>query len=105
MQTALDAISEPRRREILRLVRDEERPAGWIAAQFPDVSRPTVSQHLRVLGDAGLLHQRRDGTRRLYRVRSEGLNEVRAFLEEFWDVRLRNLKTEVEAEHRRRGGR
>lgn len=95
---------DPRRREILRLVRDGELPAGAIAARFPDVSRPTVSQHLRVLRDAGLLHERREGTRRLYRTRPEGLGEVRAFLEEFWDSRLQTLKAEAEQEQRRRDG-
>lgn len=97
----LDAVSEPRRREILRLVRDGEMPAGAIAAHFADVSRPAVSQHLRVLRDAGLLAERRDGTRRLYRARPEGLRELRAFLEEFWDDRLDALRAEAEREQRR----
>jgi DNA-binding transcriptional ArsR family regulator len=102
MQTALEALAEPRRREILRLVRDTEMLAGDIAARFPDVARPTVSQHLRVLLEAGLVHQRRDGTRRLYRTRVEGFGEVRAFIEEFWDSRLRVLKVEAEREQRKR---
>lgn len=76
--------------------------AGDIAARFPDVARPTVSQHLRVLRDAGLVHQRRDGTRRLYLARVEGLREVRAFVEEFWDSRLPVLKAEAEREQRER---
>ena len=75
MQAVLDAVVVPRRREILRLVREVELPAGAIAAQFGDVSRPAISQHLRVLRDAGLLVERRDGTRRLYRTRPEGLGE------------------------------
>jgi DNA-binding transcriptional ArsR family regulator len=104
MQAVLDALVEPRRREILRLVRDHELPAGAIAARFPDVSRPTVSQHLRVLRDAGLLVERRAGTRRLYRTRLEGFGEMRDFLEEFWDDRLQRLKAEAEHEHRRRDG-
>jgi len=102
VQAVLDAIAEPRRREILRLVRDKEMLAGDIAARFPDVARPTVSQHLRVLLDAGLVELRRDGTRRLYRTRVEGLGEVRAFVEEFWDARLRMLKLEAEREQRKR---
>lgn len=102
VQAVLEAIVEPRRREILRLVRTRESSAGDIAAHFPDVSRPTVSQHLRVLRDAGLLHERRDGTRRLYRARPEGLTEVRAFFEEFWDHRLAALRAEAEHEQRRR---
>jgi DNA-binding transcriptional ArsR family regulator len=105
MQAVFDAIVEPRRREILRLVRDHEMLAGAIAARFPDVSRPTVSQHLRVLRDAGLLHDRREGTRRLYRTRVEGLDSVRTFVEGFWDRRLQDLKVEAEQEQRRRDGR
>ncbi len=104
MQEALDAMVEPRRREILRLVLDRELPAGQIAAQFPDVSRPTVSQHMRVLREAGLVTERRDGTRRLYRARSEGLLELREFLEEFWDARLANLKREAEREEKQSAG-
>lgn len=104
MQAVLDALVEPRRREILRLVQDHELLAGAIAAHFPDVSRPTVSQHLRVLRDAGLLHERRDGTRRLYRTRAEGLEEVLAFLQVFWRGRLELLKVEAEREQRRRDG-
>jgi DNA-binding transcriptional ArsR family regulator len=101
VQTVLEAVAEPRRREILRLVRTREATAGAIAAHFPDVSRPSVSQHLRVLRAAGLLHERRDGTRRLYRARAEGLIEVREFFEQFWDDRLAALKVAAEAEQRR----
>jgi DNA-binding transcriptional ArsR family regulator len=100
MQAVLEAVVEPRRREILRLVRDRELPAGAIAEHFPDVSRPTISQHLRVLRTAGLVHERRDGTRRLYRAQPEGFGELRAFLAEFWDERLAVLK----AEQRRHDG-
>ena len=78
------ALAEPRRREILALVWDEELPAGEIATQF-DVTRPAISQHLQVLRDAGLLVERRVGTRRLYRARPEGLDELRRYLEGFWD--------------------
>src|SRR5918994_3093005 len=102
MQAVLDAVVEPRRREIFRLVRDGELAAGAIAAQLGDVSRPAISQHLRVLRDAGLLVERRDGTRRLYRARPEGLGELRAFLEEFWDTRLEALRHEAELEQRSR---
>jgi DNA-binding transcriptional ArsR family regulator len=95
METALRALSDPGRRRILALVRDEEHSAGEIAAEFT-VSWPAVSQHLRVLREAGLVTERREGTRRLYRARPEGLDEVRAFLDEFWDVKLERLKREVE---------
>jgi DNA-binding transcriptional ArsR family regulator len=95
METALKALSDPGRRRILTLVRDEERSAGEIAAEFT-VSWPAVSQHLRVLKEAGLVSERRQGTKRLYRARPEGLAEVRAFLDEFWDAGLTRLKREVE---------
>jgi DNA-binding transcriptional ArsR family regulator len=104
MQAVLVALAEPRRREILRLVRDREMLAGEIAARFPEVARPTVSEHLRVLRDAGLVELRREGTRRLYRTRVEGFGEVRAFVEGFWDSRLRVLKVEAEREQRKRDG-
>jgi DNA-binding transcriptional ArsR family regulator len=104
MQAVLEAVVEPRRRSILRMVRDREMSAGDIASRFPDVSRPTVSQHLRVLRDAGLVVERRDGTRRLYRTRWEGFAEVRAFFEEFWGERLPELKVQAEQEQRRRDG-
>lgn len=95
------AIAEPRRRAILRLVRDEERTAGDIASHF-DVTRPAVSQHLSVLKEAGLVSERRNGTKRLYRARPEGLVELRAFLDELWGDRLEALKREAEREERRK---
>ena len=104
MEAALKAIAAPRRREILSLVRDGELSAGEIAAHF-DVTRPAVSQHLNVLKEAGLVSERRNGTRRLYRARPEGLAELRAFLEQYWDPRLETLKREAEKEERKRHGR
>ena len=101
VQAAIHAIAEPRRREILRLVRDQEMTAGRIASHF-DVTRPAISQHLRVLHGAGLVSERRDGTRRIYRTRPDGLSELRAFLEDFWDERLVAVKREVEAAERGR---
>ncbi len=95
------AIAEPRRREILRLVRDGELTAGAIAAHF-EVTRPAISQHLKVLREAGLVSERRQGTRRLYRARPEGLAEIRAFVEAFWDEGLARLGREAEAEERSR---
>jgi DNA-binding transcriptional ArsR family regulator len=102
VQAAIEAIVEPRRREILRLVRDEEMTAGRIATHF-DVTRQAISQHLGVLRGAGLVSERRDGTRRIYRVRPEGLTELRAFLDDFWSDRLEKLKHEIEAEEKGRG--
>lgn len=103
MQTAIQAIAQPRRREILRLVKDQEMTSGAIASHF-DVTGPAVSQHLTVLRNAGLVTERREGTRRIYRARLEGLAGLRAFLEEFWDERLDALKVEAEAAERRRRG-
>ncbi|MBI4492080.1 MAG: winged helix-turn-helix transcriptional regulator [Chloroflexi bacterium] len=97
---ALRAIAEPRRREILRLIWDAELTSGAIASHF-EVTRPAISQHLRVLADAGLVSVRRQGTRRLYRARPEGLAELREFLEGFWEGRLWLLKQAAEAEERR----
>jgi DNA-binding transcriptional ArsR family regulator len=99
MQTVADAISEPRRREILRLVRDRELTAGEIASRF-EVTRPAISQHLTVLKKAGLLSERREGTSRLYRVRPEGFAELRSFLDGFWEDSLGRLKVEAEKEQR-----
>jgi DNA-binding transcriptional ArsR family regulator len=100
MEAALKAMAAPHRRQILRLVRRGELSAGEIAAHF-DVTRPAVSQHLNVLKEAGLLSERRNGTRRLYRARPQGLAELRTFLEEFWDERLEALKIEAEQEERK----
>jgi DNA-binding transcriptional ArsR family regulator len=95
VEPALRALSDPGRRRILMLVRSEERTAGEIAAELP-VTWPAVSQHLRVLKGAGLITERREGTRRYYRARPEGLADVRAFLDELWDEKLLTLKREVE---------
>ena len=99
MEAALKAIAAPHRRQILSLVREGELSAGEIAAHF-DVTRPAVSQHLNVLKEAGLVTERRNGTRRLYRARPEGLVPVKQFLEEFWAPRLEALKREVEREEK-----
>jgi DNA-binding transcriptional ArsR family regulator len=103
MEAALKAIAEPNRRRILTLVRATELTAGEIASHF-EVSRPAVSQHLAVLKEAGLVHERRNGTRRLYSVRPEGFDQVKMFLESFWDEKLDALKREAEREERRRRG-
>jgi len=99
VEAALKAIAEPRRRAILSLVREGELSAGEIASHF-EVTRPAVSQHLNVLKEAGLVTERRNGTRRFYRARPEGLVELRDFLDGFWDVRLEALKREAEKEAR-----
>ncbi len=99
IDAALKAIAEPRRREILRLVRDDELTAGAIAAHF-DVTRPAISQHLTVLRDAGLLVERREGARRWYRARPDGTRELRDWLESFWDDGLARLAAAAEQEER-----
>jgi DNA-binding transcriptional ArsR family regulator len=103
VEAALKAIAAPHRRQILTLVRDGELSAGEIAAHF-DVTRPAVSQHLNVLKEAGLVNERRNGTRRLYRARPEGLAPIKSFLEGFWDDRLEVLKREAEREERKKRG-
>lgn len=95
MDAVLRALSEPHRREIMSLVDGKELSAGEIAAHF-EITRPAVSQHLGVLKGAGVLGERREGTRRLYRARPEGLQELRAFLEGFWTARLDQLKAAAE---------
>jgi len=99
VEDAIRAIAEPRRRDILRLVWDAELPAGEIASHF-EVSRPAISQHLRVLREAGLVAERRDGTRRLYRARPETLAELKNFLEGFWEEGLERLRRVAEREER-----
>ena len=99
MDAALHAIAEPRRREILRLVRDEPLTAGAIAGHF-EVSRPAISQHLAVLRAAGLVVERRDGTRRWYQARPDGVRELRVWLETFWDDGLTRLTAAAEQEER-----
>jgi len=96
----LRALADPHRREILRLVRRTELPAGQIAARFP-LTQQAVSQHIGVLKQAGLLTERRDGTRRLYSLRHEALEPVRDLLSEFWPDALARLKNAVETAHPR----
>ncbi len=95
---ALRAVADPTRRAILRLVRGRELAAGDIATHFPSMSRPAVSQHLRVLADAGLVTVRPEGNRRLYRWRPEGLRDAATFVEEMWSENLARLKVAAECE-------
>jgi DNA-binding transcriptional ArsR family regulator len=94
----LRALAEPRRQAMLRLVRDEPRSVGEIAAQF-EISQQAVSQHLQVLKDAGLVAVRKQGQRRLYVIRPEGLATLETFLAELWPAGLERLKDAVESEH------
>jgi DNA-binding transcriptional ArsR family regulator len=95
---ALRAVADPTRRAIIRLVRDGELAAGEIATHFPSISRPAVSQHLRVLIDSGLVEVRPDGNRRMYRWRREGLRDAAVFLDEMWSDGLARLKAAAERE-------
>ena len=93
---AFAALADPRRRAILRLVRDQPRSVNEVAGHF-DITQQAVSRHLRVLKDAGLVAVRPDGQRRLYMVRPDGLAGLRDFLAEFWPDQLRRLKQAVES--------
>jgi DNA-binding transcriptional ArsR family regulator len=101
LDLAARAIAEPRRRKILVLVGEGELSAGQIAAHF-EISRPAVSQHIATLREARLLDERRDGTRRLYRVRPEGMAGLSDFLHRFWTDRLERLRLAAELEQQRR---
>ncbi|MGE5286095.1 MAG: ArsR/SmtB family transcription factor [Micromonosporaceae bacterium] len=94
------ALADPHRRQILHLVQLSALPAGQIAAQF-EMTQQAVSLHLAVLKKAGLLTERRDGTRRLYQLRPEALALARAVLDEFWPDALARLKQAVETDHPR----
>src|SRR3954453_2653904 len=98
MDESLRAVADPTRRAILRLVRDDELPAGGVAGHFPPMSRPAVSQHLRVLTEAGLVEVRPEGNRRLYRWRPEGLRDAAMFVEEMWADQLTRLRLAAERE-------
>ena len=101
MEEAIRAIAEPNRRRILQLVTAKELSAGEIASRF-EITRPAVSQHLGVLREAGLVSERREGTRRLYSLRPEGFDDLKSFLEAFWDEGLERLKEAAELEEGRR---
>ena len=80
---ALAALADPTRRRIVELLADGERSAGELASQF-QTSRPAVSRHLRLLKEAGLVTDRAEGTRRLYRLHDAGIDAVRDYLEQVW---------------------
>ena len=92
--SAFAALSDPTRREVFQRLQSGGRSVGEIARDLP-VSRPAVSQHLKVLKDAGLVSDRADGTRRVYYIDPKGLAAMRAWLDQFWDVALQSFATEV----------
>jgi len=94
---ALAALADPTRRSVFETLRAGPRSVGDLARGLP-VSRPAVSQHLRVLKDAGLVRERRQGTRNFYSVDGDGLADVRAYFEGFWDEALAAFKAAAEQE-------
>jgi DNA-binding transcriptional ArsR family regulator len=99
-RNAMDALGDPTRRAIFERLRQGALAVGEIADELP-VSRPAVSQHLRVLKEAGLVRERRDGTRRLYRIDADGLGELRDYFDDFWTLALASFKAEAESERRK----
>lgn len=98
----MQALAEPTRFSILRMIRWEEMSAGEIAGRFKKITRPAVSQHLGVLRKAGLVNERRLGTSRMYSLRPEGFAEIKTLLEDFWDPRLAKLKAVAEKDEIKR---
>jgi DNA-binding transcriptional ArsR family regulator len=105
MPSLVGALATPRRRELLRLAWERERTAGELHRELGDVTFGAVSQHLRVLAEAGLVAVRRDGRRRFYRAQRAALGPFRAWLEASWDDALYRLKLAAELEAARRGPR
>lgn len=101
MQAALQAVSNPHRRAIIRLVWDAELTSSEIASHF-DVSWPAISQNLKVLREAGLVRERRDGNRRLFRADRKSLRPLEAVLRSMWETDLKRLARLAEREERRR---
>ena len=99
-QDPMDALGDRTRRAIFEQLRRGPRAVGEIAGELP-VSRPAVSQHLRVLKEAGLVTERRNGTRRIYRVDPDGLSALRAYFDEFWNEALAAFKAAAEDERRK----
>ena len=99
---ALAVLADPTRRQVFERLRAGPRPVNALAAGLP-VSRPAVSQHLKVLKDGGLVAERSEGVRRIYSVRREGLNELREWLDSFWGDALEAFKLEAEKSHKTRG--
>ncbi len=94
-RSPLGVLAEPTRLAIFELLAEEPLPVGELATRLP-VSRPAVSQHLKVLKDAGLVVDRAEGTRRRYHVDPAGVAELRAYLERFWGLALASFKAVVE---------
>lgn len=102
-QESLTALADPTRRAVFEALAAAPSPVGALAAGLP-VSRPAVSQHLKVLSDAGLVEARAEGTRRIYAVRPAGLAELRAWLDGYWSDVLAGLAAEIEQGKEKRNG-
>src|SRR5947209_20215346 len=98
-ETVLTALADPTRRGIFERLAARPRTVGELAGDLP-VSRPAVSQHLRVLKEAGLVSERRDGTRRLYRIEPDAVEALRAYFDVFWSQALAAFKAAAESEER-----
>jgi DNA-binding transcriptional ArsR family regulator len=98
-KTALEALADPTRRRIFERLRTGPKAVGALAAGLP-VSRPAVSQHLKVLKEAHLVQDETDGTRRVYRIDPKGLGPLRAWLDRFWDEALESFRAEAEKEEK-----
>jgi len=94
------ALGDPTRRAIFERIADRPRPVGELARELP-VSRPAVSQHLRVLKEAGLVTERKDGTRRIYGVEPKAIADLRAYFDSFWEQALAGFKAAAESEGRK----
>jgi len=103
-EMVLAVLADPTRRQVFERLRAGPCPVNAIAAGLP-VSRPAVSQHLKVLKDAGLVEERSEGVRRIYSLRREGLLELREWLDSFWDDALLAFKIEAERSFRKGKGR
>jgi DNA-binding transcriptional ArsR family regulator len=99
--SAFEALSDPHRREILRLLSEGDLAVGQLADALP-ISRPAVSRHLRLLKEAGMVAERAEGTRRIYRIDLEGADEVRAYLETVWGSASARFRIVAENTKRRR---
>jgi DNA-binding transcriptional ArsR family regulator len=95
---AFNALGDPTRRQVFERLARGPQPVGRVAAGFPFLTRPAISQHLKVLKDAGLVVVRQDGARRIYRIDPRGVEAMRSYLDRFWDRALAAFKAAVEQE-------
>lgn len=103
MVDIFSALNTPRRREILRLVWNDEKTVGEICGAHPDITFGAISQHLRILEEAGLVTKRQQGLHHYYKARREELGSLKSWLESMWDSALYRLKINAELEQARRG--